>query len=175
MSLLGLDISTSIIGWCYLEDDGIFRDIGYIDLRKCLDLYEKLDMFMELVDKISSKDAPIIYVEEPLKMFMKNQSMAQTIALLQRFNGMCCATLHNRLDIQPKLINPMTARSTCGIKVPRGFKTKEYVLQQVRERGIIPDTIWEMKRTGNPKDYCFDQADAWVVANAGVIIEKRIK
>ncbi len=173
--ILGLDISTSIIGWCLLENDGTYRDIGYVDLHKCADLYEKLDMFVALVDKISKQKVPTIYVEEPLKMFMKNASMAQTIALLQRFNGMCCAVLYNWLDIQPKLINPMTARSTCGIKVPRGINTKECVLQQVRERGIIPDSKWELKRTGNPKDHCFDQADAWVVANAGVIIENRFK
>jgi len=41
-------------------------------------------------------------------------------------------------------------------------------LQHVQKLGIIPEEKWGLKRTGNPKDWCFDQADAYVVALAGL-------
>lgn len=174
MSILGLDVSSSVIGWCLLNEDGSYKDLGYVDLRKGDDLYEKLQyverFFNGLI--IGNENFPKIYVEDPLKMFAGGMSMAQTISLLQRWNGMVCGYIYMRLGIRPEMINPRSARSIVGIKVPKGANTKESVLQQVRERGIIPESKWDLKKTGKPKDHCFDQADAWVVAYAGYLTNK---
>jgi hypothetical protein len=166
--ILGLDVSTSVIGWCLLHDDGRFESIGHIDLTKEETLYAKLLLFEEFVETVDFTNINKIVVEEPLMMFKANASMAQTIAKLQRFNGMVCALLLFKSNTAPIMINPMTARKLSGIKVPRKVDTKKFILHHVQSLGIIPAEVWEKKRTGNFKDWCYDQADAWVVANAGL-------
>lgn len=165
--ILGLDISTSVIGWCYLNEDGTYHDIGHIQFPKDISLYEKLTIFADFLKSKPGKITKIV-IEEPLKMFKNNASMAQIISLLQRFNGMCCAIIHNQWNIEPELINPSSARKRAGIKVCRGTKAKEVVLHHVMNLGIIPEDKWDYKRTGRPKDWCGDQSDAYVVALSGV-------
>ncbi len=174
--ILGMDVSTSVIGWCLLDENGEYRDMGYIDLKKCDDLYEKLHLVDVFINKVlvSMNDERLrIYVEDPLKMFASGMSMAQTISLLQRWNGMVCAQLYMRLAIRPTMVNARSARATLGIKVPKGVNTKECVLRAVRDRGILPESKWEFKKTGKPKDYCFDQADAYVVAATGALLARQ--
>ena len=63
--------------------------------------------------------------------------------------------------------NSATARKLCGIKVPRGKNTKEHVLKHVL--GVEPNFIVEYTRTGTHKPYCYDKADAYVVAKSAWI------
>jgi hypothetical protein len=166
--ILGLDISTSIIGWCFLTDEGEFINVGHLDLRKEKDFYTKCDIFRAWINKYKPSDGKIkVFVEEPVKMFQSNASMAQTITKLQRFNAVCCYLVYSILETKPSLIMATSARKQAGLKVPRGGNTKKIVLQHVQQLGIIPEDRWGVKKTGNPKDWCFDQADAYIVALAG--------
>lgn len=168
--ILGFDISTSCIGWCLLKDDGSFYRIGHIDLKKEKDFFNKCTIFNRFVvnnfidDRVSIKN---VWVEEPVKMFQSNASMAQTITKLQRFNATCCWLIYSYFRIKPNLIMASSARKQAGIKVPRGSDTKNFILSSVQNFGIIPEEEWEYKKTGKPKDWCYDKADAFVVALAG--------
>lgn len=172
--ILGFDISTRCIGWCLVEDDGTFIKKGYIDFLDCYDFYDKAKWFSrEVLNNFHFNwdDVKKIYVEEPVKMFAANQSSAHVISLLQRFNATCCWILYCFFDIKPIHIMEASARKLVGIKVPKGVKKKEkkqFVFEFVKNLKDIPDE-WEYKRTGNPKDWCYDTADAVVVAKAGVI------
>jgi len=171
--ILGFDISTRYIGWCILDDSGRFVDIGHLDLTKEEDFYAKVDSFCSLFsgDIMWGHKYYTVFVEEPVKMFKSNASMAQTIALLQRFNAACCYEIYKILGTKPTLIMEPSARKKAGIKVPKGVKGKDkkkFVLEHIQSLGVVPENKWVLKRTGNPKDWCFDQADAFVVALAGV-------
>jgi hypothetical protein len=168
--ILSLDISTKCIGYCLLEDDGQFCDVGYLDIEKESGLYRKLDVFYEFICTIFAdfKNVKKIYIEAPLAR-SNNQNV---VNLLQRWNGFCCCVVYNVFNIEPILIEHRTARKLLGIKPPKGTKGKDlkkYILQHVRNYGIIPESKWKFKRTGNPKDYCFDMSDAFVIAKAGLI------
>jgi len=165
--LVGFDISTKCIGWCVLEDDGSYRDVGYVWLEKLPDYYKKLDLFEKTLQKLLELSGGWhIFVEAPLPR-SNNQNV---VNILQRFNGMCCAYIYMAFGKQPELIAERDVRKLNEIKVPKGVKgleKKKYVLQCVQEFDMIPLSKWEYKRTGNPKDFCLDMSDALCVAKAG--------
>ena len=72
--------------------------------------------------------------------------------------------------MEPKYIAATSARKQCGIKIPRGQKAKEVVLEHLLKNE--PAFKIEYTKFGNPKPESFDRADAIVIAKAGYKIEK---
>jgi Holliday junction resolvasome RuvABC endonuclease subunit len=175
MMILGLDISTSTIGWCLMRDNGNLVDCGYIRLDKLNDMYEKLRCFEKFLDEkiVHLENDLQIYIEEALMMFKTKSSMAQVIAMLQRFNGMCSASIYYRLNVKPELVNVNTARKICNIKVPKKVNAKEYVLSHVQGLNIIPQEKWELNRNQKLIKQMFDMCDAWVIAKSGCALNAR--
>jgi hypothetical protein len=167
--ILGLDLSTSCIGWCTLVDTGHFIDVGHLEFKKEKSLYVKLDRFSELLKRIASTRVTYemkVFVEAPLAR-SNNQNV---VNLLQRWNGMCCAEIYRIFKKEPVLIANRDILKVADIKVPKGVKGKDrkkYILQCVQNLAIIPEGKWQLKKTGNPKDFCFDQADSYLIALAG--------
>jgi len=165
--ILGLDLSTRYVGYCLLTENEKFIDIGYLDLTKQKSLYKKLDKFSELIHKLREKYVNLVpFVEAPL-FGSNNQNV---VNLLQRANGMYCLELYRILKKEPILITNRDALKAAGIKVPKGTKgldRKKYILQYVQSLGTISPDKWTLKKTGNPKDWCYDQADAYIVCLAG--------
>jgi hypothetical protein len=167
--ILGLDISSSCIGWCVINENEKVLDVGHLEFnKKQKSLYKKLHEFENLLLEIKDKYGQYfkIYVESPL-FGSNNQNV---VNLLQRWNGMCCAQLYWTFNTEPVLIPNVSALKAVGIKVPKGVKgleRKKFILQYVQNLGIISEDRWALKKTGNPKDWCYDQADAYVIAVAG--------
>jgi hypothetical protein len=76
-------------------------------------------------------DHPIshIYIEQSLHMFMGGKSSAKTLSTLTRFNGIVSWLIYEMFKMEPKYIAATSARKQAGIKVPRGQKAKQVVLQ----------------------------------------------
>ena len=167
MWTLGLDISTKCVGWCTLTETGEFVKVGHLDLSAEKGLYKKLDLFRSFFKRFDP-DGYRVIVEAPLQR-SNNQNV---VNLLQRWNGMCCGVLYQWFDLrEPTLIEQRTALKELGIKVPKGVKgpdRKKYILQCVQGCDKIPESSWEVNRNGNPHAWCFDQADAYVIAKAGL-------
>lgn len=164
--ILGLDCSTAVCGWCLLKDNGTFVSIGY---HKFLgkDLYEKLAEFNKMLEDIicelNDTSSLRFAIEAPL-IFAK-RSNAHTMSILQRFNGMVCASIFNRMGKIPISIDARDARNKLGIRFPyRAKNVKEIVFAWVRKKKVIKEDTWEFKKTGNPKETCFDMTDAYVIA-----------
>ena len=96
--------------------------------------------------------------------FRRGGSTAKTMSVLQRFNGIVSWLCYKILKLEPRYITPISARSRCGIKVPRGKKAKEVVMEHFVETKEFPI---EYTRYGNVQKYCYDIADAIVIAKAG--------
>jgi len=164
--ILGLDVSTSIVGVCVLENDKIVHT-AYIDLRKIKNFFEKGQQ-VETALKDIKKNFKIkhIYIEQALMFFRRGGSTANTMSILQRFNGIVSWICYNIYDMEPNYVTPIGARSKCGIKVKRGEKAKEIVMKHFIDNedfGII------YTKKGNIQKYCYDIADAIVVARAGYL------
>ncbi|HAW81469.1 MAG TPA: hypothetical protein DCX27_18260 [Balneola sp.] len=162
--ILGLDVSTSIIGVCLLKDDKVVK-ADYIDLRKVSGLLHKAQAVEDYINN-NLKEIKIehIFIEQALMFFRRGGSTAKTMAILQNFNGVVSWLCFKLLELEPQYITPISARSKCGIKVPRGKKAKEVVMEHFLETKEFPI---DYTRYGNVQKYCYDMADAVVVAKAG--------
>ena len=185
--ILGVDISTSITGFAIVaEGQLVYYDS--IDLRKyknvfdktiaikekILDLYEMYQLNNDDTSSAGFGDSkfPIehIYIEQPFTFFNSGGSSAKTMAALQKFNGIVSWILFEVFEIRPEFIGATAARKQAGIKVPRGQKAKQVVLQHLLD--TEPAFTIEYTRHGNPKPESYDRADAIVIAKAGWEIEK---
>jgi len=184
--IIGFDISTSITGVAIVaEDQLVYYDS--IDLRKYKDVFDKTIAFKEkLLDLyemyqldnesfMGDSDYPIehIYIEQSLHMFMGGKSSAKTLSTLTRFNGIASWIIYELFEIKPKFVGATSARKQAGIKVPRGQKAKQVVLQHLLDNE--PAFKIEYTKHGNPKPDSFDKADAIVIARAGYNLEQKNK
>lgn len=176
--ICGWDLSTALCGYCVLDENGKYVDIGHIELRKLKNEYDKLEAFKQF---LLSKEALFKqcdhYVEAPLLAFKAKSSMAVTIGKLQRINGQICLLLYLLFGKKPKSVYVSSARKLCGITLPKKSKrkdTKKLILNFVQKLDIIPKEKWAYKRTGNYCDFCFDQADAAIIALSQAISKAEI-
>lgn len=185
--ILGVDISTSITGFAIIaEGEIVYYD--YVDLRKqkdvfsktleikekILDIYEMYQCDNESRIRFSDGNAqfPIehIYIEQPFTFFNSGGSSAKTMAALQRFNGIVSWLLFELFEITPEYVTATSARKNAGIKVPKGQKAKQVVIEHLSE--TEPAFKVEYTKFGNPKAQYYDMADAIVIAKAGYAIEQ---
>lgn len=168
--ILGLDISTSITGATVIDENGKVVYNEAWDLRKYKKFFQKAEVIKgkiwELEDTFFIKE---IYIEQSLQSFRSGFSSAKTLSTLSRFNGVVSWLCYDILKLKPEYIAATSARKKCGIKVPKGTKAKQVIIQYVLDN--VPSVLIEYTKHGNPKPHCFDKADSWVIANAGYICQ----
>lgn len=165
--ILGLDISTSITGLCVLDDDGNIISTDYIDLRKEKDFFKKVKKAKEIIGAtIKEKNIKEVWIEQSLQAFRPGLSSAKTLLTLAKFNGILSWTIWES-GITPEYVGASSARKTCGIKVPKGEKAKNVVVNFLLDNE--PSFDVEYTKFGNVKQHFFDIADAVIVAKAGFI------
>ena len=166
---LGLDISTSITGATVLDDNSKVLYCEAWDMRNknhFPDLFNKANLvkgrLLDLSIQFHIKD---IFVEQSLQAFRPGFSSAKTLLTLAKFNGIISYICQNDMGIEPEYIPVATARKSNGIKVPRGEKAKQVVLQHVLDNE--PSFVVEYTKQGNPKPGSYDRADSLIIARAG--------
>ena len=166
--ILGLDISTSVIGYTILDEEAKIVECEAWDLRNKRyfpDLYYKAQHIKnKLLDIKASHDIEYIYIEEPFVFFRAGGSTAKTMAKLQAFNGIVSWLCYELFDMNPVHISPAKARKLNGIKVSRGQKAKEVVLNYLLENE--ESFTIEYTNKGNPKPVSYDRADSLIIAKA---------
>jgi len=182
--ILGLDVSTSCTGWCVLHSNGTLMEMGYVPLEKLQETFKKAE---RLGDKLLELmiDYPLseIVIEENLQAFRPGLSSARTLMTLARFNGIVSYMCHDKLKIEPAHINVNVARKSVGLKINRksDATTKQQVLDWVSLQLEALDYQWPVKilKSGPRKGMeilqpgCYDMADAYVIAKANLILNKR--
>jgi len=134
MVTLGLDISTSCVGYAFTEDKKIL-DMGFIDIKKQITPKEKVFKVLDFLNKSSYIDEVFtIYVEDNLQGFAGGRTSQQVIVKLAKFNAVLCYVIEDTFDLEVKNVNPMTARKQAfGKARVRGVKAKDFVKRQVEE------------------------------------------
>lgn len=165
--ILGLDISTSVTGASVINEDGelLFCDAWRTD-KKDISTFKKIAMIKKHL--LSIKDLykiRTVFVEEPLMGFKSGFSSAQTISKLQRFNGAICWICNELFKTEPVYIRASSARKLCGIKIKKGQKAKEIVLNYLLDTEDGFDISYT--KYGNPAKGSYDMADSIVIAKAG--------
>jgi len=168
--ILGLDVSTSITGFCIVDAGGEVIRSGAWDFRnknKFKSEFEKAAFLKEQLYQIKVQ-YPIekVYIEKPFMFFKSGGSTAKTMAVLQRFNGIVSWIANEVFSKEPLYLTSAQARKLLGIKTTRGQKAKKEVIKWLLDN--VPNFSVEYTKFGNPKPKYFDIADAIVVAKAAL-------
>jgi Holliday junction resolvasome RuvABC endonuclease subunit len=179
--ILGLDVSTSCTGWCVLGEDGSLVKMGFIGLSKDKNIFKKAQKVRQKLSEINIEyGIERVFVEENLQAFRPGLSSAKTLLTLARFNGIVSYISQLEFYSPPEFINVNSARKNLSIKIKRskdcGKTTKDQVLEWVTGE-IGSGYLWPTKtmKSGKRKGQtvletgCFDMADAYVIARAGLI------
>ncbi len=168
--ILGLDVSTSITGATILDKKGNIVLCQAWDLRNKKNYKDVIDkaeaIKSNLLDVCLKHDIKEVYIEKPFMFFNSGGSSAKTMSILQNFNGIVSWLVFQQFGFKPKYLTASEARKLCGIKVPRGTKAKEKVIEFVLD--TVPDFGVEYTKFGNPRPGEADRADSWVIAKAGL-------
>tara|TARA_R110002074_G_scaffold335765_1_gene506230 strand:- start:228 stop:755 length:528 start_codon:yes stop_codon:yes gene_type:complete len=170
--ILGLDVSTSITGVTVIDNENnvVFNEAW--DTRKYKNFFRKAEEISKRLDLLPFTPTRI-FVEQSLQSFRSGFSSAKTLSTLARINGIVSWICYRRYAIEPEYIAATSARKMCGIKVPRGTKAKQVVLQFLLDNE--PNFNVTYTPRGNPKPGCYDKADSIIVARAGYNIWKNEK
>ena len=167
--ILGLDVSTSITGATILDTQGQVVYNEAWDTRKFKNFFQKVNYVEERINNLSSVYGGFerVFIEESLQTFRSGFSSAKTLSTLARFNGVVSWLVYRVLKTEPLYLAATSARKLCGIKVPRGTKAKQVVIQHILDN--VPEIQIEYTKQNNIKPHCYDKADSWVIAKAGLI------
>ena len=134
MVTLGLDISTTCVGYAFTEDKKIL-DMGFIDIKKEKTPKEKVHKVLGFLNENPYIDKTVeINVEDNLSGFAGGRTSQQVIVKLAKFNAVLCFVIEDAFDIEVKNVNPMTARKQAfGKARVKGVKAKDFVKRQVDE------------------------------------------
>ena len=133
MVILGLDASTTCVGYAFTEDKKIL-DMGFIDIKKektPKDKVQKVLDFLRQISYIDSEDD--INIEDNLSGFAGGRTSQQVIIKLAKFNAILCFMLEN-FEYNVNSINPMTARKQVfGKARVKGKKAKQFVQEEIEK------------------------------------------
>lgn len=125
MNILGLDISTAIIGYCIISindnKEFAFEKYDYIDVNKLVNSEDENDVF-KVFDKIYQvmpileriiKEYKIekVYIESPNKLFKTGLSSIEIITKLLVFNYVISDNIRRHIKLPIEHINARSARS----------------------------------------------------------------
>ena len=134
MVTLGLDASTTCVGYAFTDDKKIL-DMGFIDIKKEKTPKEKVQKVLEVLNSIKHIDEVYdINVEDNLSGFAGGRTSQQVIVKLAKFNAILCFMLEEMFDYEVNSINPMTARKCVfGKARVKGVKAKDFVKEQIEK------------------------------------------
>ena len=168
MIILGLDISSSRIGYCLINEKEELLLVDEIKFKSSQTLEKRADIFKEAMSIINEhSEVDYVFIEQPFMAFSGGKTTAATMSKLQRFNGMCSYVVHSIFGSPATLLQANKARGLVDLKIKRGENTKLKVIEWVQEK-YPTSFLVEYTRHGNPKPGTDDKADAVVIANAGL-------
>tara|TARA_Y100001963_G_C6692076_1_gene405098 strand:+ start:27 stop:533 length:507 start_codon:yes stop_codon:yes gene_type:complete len=161
--ILGLDVSTSITGATVIDNKGNVVFCEAWDTRKYKNFFNKAAVIRSrLMDVRVEFPITHIVIEQSLQMFRSGFSSAKTLTLLSKFNGVVSWLCYNTFGLEPEYVSATSARKAVGIKVPRGTKAKEVVLEHIKNN--VSNFEYDLTKAGNPKPGTHDRADSIVLA-----------
>ena len=175
--ILGIDCSTSVVGYTILDNKGKLERIGFISIGGFEDLLEKA-RFLKFMfeDILKDYDIEYIYIEDISKKFHEGFSSASVITTLARFNGIVSYMLYELKNVKPTYFPASSARRLAyNRSYARGLDIKKEVFKEVMK--LEPQLIWpKTKETKKHKSRAvsgsFDATDSYTMARVGLIDRK---
>ena len=133
MVTLGLDASTTCVGYAFTQDKKIL-DMGFIDIKKEKTPKDKVQKVLDFLHNSSYIDnVTDINIEDNLSGFAGGRTSQQVIIKLAKFNAILCFMLEN-FEYNVNSVNPMTARKQVfGKARVKGKKAKQFVQEEIEK------------------------------------------
>lgn len=166
--IVGWDISTSAIGINVRGDDGTTREFGVIypvgetHAEKHRSAAAQVASFCKRVCPSAHH-----YVEERLGGFTGGLTTRQTLMALASINAVVSFVLADFGTVTH--VTPIAAKRIVGLIVPKGEDKKKAVIGLVRSKE--PTFPYAETKHGNPVRGTDDMADAWLLAEAGRLLQ----
>lgn len=168
MVICGIDASTSIVGWCFTEDNSV-ADAGFLNISK-LETNKTKGLFVidflkkhPLIEKVDH-----LNLEAALSGFGGGLTSQQTVITLSRWNAVFEYMLGENFKFPIALCNVNTMRKKVFGKARiKGIKPKEYVKSQVPLYVPNIKQFEKLNRNGDWDAHNSDTYDAIVCALFG--------
>lgn len=174
--VLGLDISSSTIGWALVEDaDPDFRivDSGYIKPLKSNkgEFVERLDdAYSKIFDLVEETKPDDLVIEDYARKFSSRKSSAQTITVLCAFNEVCGLAAYKASDKIAYRYTVTQIRSALGKVFGIKIKSKDEIFPVLAMYfSTKGQPIIELNRNRRIKAESGDVGDALAVAMMHII------
>jgi Holliday junction resolvasome RuvABC endonuclease subunit len=163
-TILGMDISSTTIGYCVLEIENNnikFISTSYIKPIKKGNIVERLADTRNKIEKLINILKPDYIAIEDIVQFIRNKSTAKTVITLASFNRMISLVAYDFLKRSPEFFSVITIRH--GLKIKNTFPSKEEMPAIVAQHlGII--FPYHKNKKGSIKVESYDMADSIAVA-----------
>jgi len=164
LKILGLDASTTTVGYAFVENKKVI-DIGFIPIHTEKTIRDKVKVTLDGINKLDPFDEiDKIYIEDSLSGFMRGRTSQQTIIKLAKFNAVltyCLEFAYSEIVIG---VNPMTARKNLfGKSREKGVSAKEFVKKEINCLYSLEEYV-KLTKTGLWDKRNMDAYDALVCA-----------
>ena len=134
MVSLGLDASTTCVGYAFTQDKKIL-DMGFIDIKKETTPKDKVEKVLGFLNESPYIDKVFdINIEDSLSGFAGGRTSQQVIIKLAKFNAILCFMIEQIFQMEVNSINPMTARKNVfGKARVKGIKAKDLVKMKIEK------------------------------------------
>jgi len=166
--ILGLDISSSTIGWALMQDqqgDLTLLDYGNIKpppSSKGSLTFRVNSAYSSLKDLFSSLNPDEVAIEAYANKFSAGRSSSRTIIVLSVFNELSALACLRSINIEPSSYSVISIRSEMSKYYNKSIRSKDDVFDHVLSYFESFET--RLSRTGKVKKECYDEADAIAVA-----------
>lgn len=180
ITILGIDCSSSTIGWALLGvDNGYIKLIehGYIKPpgKDGYSIVERLDIVSYEIKYLCERLSPNYTIVEEIIQYMKNQTSANTIITLAVFNRAVALQLYRSTGKIPLFLLPVSVRSRLKkfLQLDRKIEKEDIpnILQDYFGKTFFKLVGYKKrgKNKGQPIIEVYDESDACAVAWAGLI------
>lgn len=131
--ILGLDISSSVVGYSFFNGSNLVR-YGYVDISEVEGIFDKIDVVLQMFE-FDAGQIESIYVEDIQQSFARGFSSVNTTILLAKMNAALSYAVHKSTDKEINYLNVNHLRKIIGLTVKKnGVKAKEQTFSFIRDK-----------------------------------------
>ena len=159
---LGLDISSTVVGYCVSTSRTDITDAGYIDIHKQTAIRDKAHTVARVIENIESPTT--IIVEDSLSGFHGGRTSQQTIVKLAKCNAVISYVVEALFQVEIDHVNVSTLRKAVfGKSRMKGVDSKQFVREQLENMlDLSKFIVYNSRKNYDKKNY--DMLDATVAS-----------
>lgn len=124
---LGLDISSTVVGYCFSSSQSEINKAGFVDIRKQINISDKAHLVANVIEQQELTPTRII-VEDTLSGFGGGRTSQQTIVKLAKCNAVVSYVIEALFEVSVDFVNVSTLRkSVFGKSREKGLDSKLFV------------------------------------------------